>query len=116
MDEKSMVCVGGQGSSVCMGDSGGPLSCQESGKWVVRGAASWVTSRTCPGNTYSVYARVSSYVDWINKYVQGKLQNVICYNIICRWSFYRFKEKRTKPMSRRFLPQKWKGHSVFVHI
>ena len=84
MDEKSMVCVGGQGSSVCMGDSGGPLSCQESGKWVVRGAASWVTSRTCPGNTYSVYARVSSYVDWINKYVQGKLQNVICYNIICR--------------------------------
>lgn len=67
--ESSMVCVGGSGSSVCNGDSGGPLSCLENGKWVVRGAASWVTSRRCPINTFSVYARVSSYVDWINGYV-----------------------------------------------
>ena len=73
MDESSMVCVGGEGSSVCNGDSGGPLSCMEGGKWVVRGAASWVTSRTCPGSTYSVYARVSSYVNWINSYIQGEL-------------------------------------------
>ena len=70
--ESSMVCVGGVGSSVCSGDSGGPLSCLEGGRWVVRGAASWVTSRTCPGDTYSVYARVSSYVNWINGYVQSK--------------------------------------------
>lgn len=73
MHESSMVCVGGQGSSVCNGDSGGPLSCMEGGKWVVRGAASWVTSRTCPGNTYSVYARVSSYVNWINGVIQSEL-------------------------------------------
>ena len=72
VDESSMVCVGGKGSSVCNGDSGGPLSCLEGGRWVVRGAASWVTSRTCPGHTYSVYARVSSYVNWINGYVQSK--------------------------------------------
>ncbi|KAJ7378272.1 Chymotrypsinogen B [Desmophyllum pertusum] len=65
VDESSMVCVGGQGSSVCNGDSGGPLSCNEGGRWVLRGAASWVTSKTCPGRTYSVYARVSSYIDWI---------------------------------------------------
>ena len=71
--ESSMVCVGGRGSSVCNGDSGGPLSCMEGGKWVVRGAASWVTSRSCPGNTYSVYARVSSYVNWINGFIQGEL-------------------------------------------
>ena len=73
VDESSMVCVGGEGSSVCNGDSGGPLSCMEGGKWVVRGAASWVTSRTCPGSTYSVYARVSSYVNWINDLIQGEL-------------------------------------------
>ena len=70
-----MVCVGGKGSSVCNGDSGGPLSCLEDGHWVVRGAASWVTSRTCPGNTYSVYSRVSSYVNWINGYIQSKLSS-----------------------------------------
>lgn len=70
--ESSMVCVGGRGSSVCNGDSGGPLSCMEGGKWVVRGAASWVTSRSCPGRTYSVYARVSSYVNWINGFIQGE--------------------------------------------
>ena len=73
--ESSMVCVGGKGSSVCNGDSGGPLSCLEDGHWVVRGAASWVTSRTCPGNTYSVYSRVSSYVNWINGYIQSKLSS-----------------------------------------
>ena len=72
MHERSMVCVGGKGSSICNGDSGGPLSCLEDGKWVVRGAASWITSLTCPGNTYSVYARVSSHVKWINRYVQSK--------------------------------------------
>ena len=72
MDESSMVCVGGVGSSVCNGDSGGPLSCLEGGKWVVRGATSWGTSLACPGNTYSVLARVSSYVDWINGYVHSK--------------------------------------------
>ena len=75
VDENSMVCVGGQGSSVCNGDSGGPLSCFEGGRWFVRGAASWVTRRTCPGNTFSVYARVSSYVSWIKNYV-GKFATI----------------------------------------
>lgn len=76
VDESSMVCVGGQGSSVCNGDSGGPLSCFEGGRWFVRGAASWVTSRTCPGHTFSVYARVSSYVRWIESHV-GKLATTL---------------------------------------
>ena len=73
MDESSMVCVGGKGSSVCNGDSGGPLSCMEGGRWVLRGAASWVTRKTCPGHTYSVYARVSSYINWINQQIQGTI-------------------------------------------
>ncbi|KAJ7378224.1 Chymotrypsinogen B [Desmophyllum pertusum] len=29
-------------------DSGGPLSCLENGRWVLRGAASWVSRLTCP--------------------------------------------------------------------
>ena len=60
-----MVCAGAAGSSVCNGDSGGPLVCEENGKWVLRGVTSWVTSKACPVITYSVYARVGSYVDWV---------------------------------------------------
>jgi len=67
-----MVCAGGAGSSVCMGDSGGPLSCEENGRWVLRGAASWVTSQSCNTNTFSVYARVSNFVDWINAKIKGR--------------------------------------------
>lgn len=63
--ESSMVCAGAAGSSVCNGDSGGPLVCEENGKWVLRGVTSWVTTRACPVITYSVYARVGSYVDWV---------------------------------------------------
>lgn len=73
--EKQMVCAGGKGTSVCNGDSGGPLSCEENGRWVLRGAASWVTDRKCPGDTYSVYARVSEYIDWIYKHIQGNHSN-----------------------------------------
>ncbi|EDO47203.1 predicted protein [Nematostella vectensis] len=65
VDEHSMICAGGAGSSACNGDSGGPLQCLENGRWVLRGVASWVTAKTCPGNTFSVYARVSSYINWI---------------------------------------------------
>ncbi|XP_048587850.1 chymotrypsin-like protease CTRL-1 [Nematostella vectensis] len=53
-----MICIGGRGSSACNRDSGGP-------HWVLRGSSPWVTDRSCPGHSYSVYARVSSHVGWI---------------------------------------------------
>ncbi|XP_048587764.1 chymotrypsinogen B isoform X2 [Nematostella vectensis] len=65
VDQSTMICIGGRGSSACNGDSGGPLVCEESGHWVLRGSSSWVTDRSCPGHSYSVYARVSSHVGWI---------------------------------------------------
>lgn len=71
LDNNAMVCLGGRGSSVCHGDSGGPLSCLENGRWVLRGAASWVTGHVCPKRKYAMYARVSSYVNWINERIQG---------------------------------------------
>ena len=69
--ESSMVCAGARGSSACNGDSGGPLVCQEGGRWVLRGAASWVTSKQCLTSKYSVYARISSFINWINSKTAG---------------------------------------------
>ena len=63
--ERDMICIGGAGSSLCLGDSGGPLVCEEEGLWVLRGAASFVWGADCPVDKYSVYARVSSQIDWI---------------------------------------------------
>ena len=76
-----MVCAGAAGSSVCNGDSGGPLVCEENGKWVLRGVTSWVTSKACPVITYSVYARVGSYVDWVkNKMGKRHMRGFLVYH------------------------------------
>ena len=106
VDESSMVCVGGKGSSVCNGDSGGPLSCMEGGRWVLRGAASWVTSKTCPGHTFSVYARVSSYINWITNHIgQGTCTWRGLLGIITKWGinkqFPPFGEKSKQLCSRK---------------
>ncbi|KAK3745444.1 hypothetical protein QZH41_016242 [Actinostola sp. cb2023] len=67
----SMVCAGFGGNtpiSGCIGDSGGPLICKENGQWFVRGAVSWGDPKCRAGTTYTVFARISSFVDWIKKH------------------------------------------------
>ncbi|KXJ30165.1 Chymotrypsin-C [Exaiptasia diaphana] len=80
VDEKSMVCAGyakqGVHISGCQGDSGGPFVCEENGKWVLRGAVSWGNPKCLAESTYTVFARVSSYIDWINeKTSSGECKN-----------------------------------------
>ncbi|KAK3728881.1 hypothetical protein QZH41_019791 [Actinostola sp. cb2023] len=71
----SDICAGFGGNTsmhACHGDSGGPLICEENGQWVVRGAVSRGDSKCRGGTTYTVFARISSFVDWINMHTAVK--------------------------------------------
>ncbi|KAL9955813.1 hypothetical protein ACROYT_G037196 [Oculina patagonica] len=73
VDERSMVCAGSGTANQtggCQGDSGGPFVCQEGGKWVLRGAVSW-GHLMCRTDYYSVFARISSFIDWISQNMAG---------------------------------------------
>ena len=77
VDDLTMVCAGYGGKSVisgCHGDSGGPFVCKESGRWVLRGTVSWGDHRCRGRSTFSVFARISTFVDWI----QAALGNPNC--------------------------------------
>lgn len=60
------VCaIASAGQSVCSADSGGPLVAN--GKQI--GVVSW--GGGCGGGSPDVYARISSYVDWINNAISS---------------------------------------------
>jgi len=66
VDDKTMLCAGGEGKAGgCQGDSGGSFVCKEDGRYVLRGAVSW-GHRNCRTDHYTVFARVSNYIGWIN--------------------------------------------------
>jgi len=61
------ICAGegrAGASGGCNGDSGGPLTCEEGGRWYLHGAVSFGKLH-CPTEYYTVFARVSNYVRWI---------------------------------------------------
>ncbi|KAF2882712.1 hypothetical protein ILUMI_23445 [Ignelater luminosus] len=69
VDSKYHLCGGVPegGKGQCSGDSGGPLTYNG----VQHGVVSW-SVKPCTVKGYpGVYARVVSYVDWINKQVQN---------------------------------------------
>ena len=60
-------------SGGCNGDSGGPLVCEQAGTWFLHGAVSF-GRRNCPTTHYTVFARVTSYKQWIeDKMGSGKM-------------------------------------------
>merc|ERR1712168_44584 len=73
--EESMLCAGyattGVHISGCQGDSGGPFVCEEGNGWVLRGAVGWGNPKCKAESTYTVFARVSTYIDWINQRINS---------------------------------------------
>ena len=64
----NMICGGDLGKvGGCQGDSGGPFVCDVNGNWELHGAVSF-GDRTCnPKKAYTVFARITKYLDWIKQ-------------------------------------------------
>lgn len=70
--KKSVICaveLRGQGQNVCHGDSGGPLVIWNGKSYLQVGVSSF-TSTTCENGKPSGFARVSHYIDWIERNTQ----------------------------------------------
>jgi len=63
------MCGYKSGTDSCQGDSGGPLVVKEDGRFTVVGVVSYGHGCARP-NVAGVYARVTTYLDWINANIQ----------------------------------------------
>jgi len=64
----AMICGGDGGQSRksgCQGDSGGPYVCNIGGRWELHGAVSYGSSVCDSRQTYTVFARVAHFRQWI---------------------------------------------------
>lgn len=66
----SNMCTNGYGGvGICQGDSGGPLTVISQRQDILIGISSFVARDGCQLGHPSVFARISSFVDWINHHL-----------------------------------------------
>ena len=64
---RGQLCVQGEDTNVCRGDSGGPLMASCGGEETVVGLVSFGPGgRQCSGSKASVFTKISAYTSWIN--------------------------------------------------
>ncbi|CAD0197829.1 unnamed protein product [Chrysodeixis includens] len=65
--QSSNICISGaNGRSTCQGDSGGPLMITRNNAPLLIGVTSFGSARGCQIGSPAAFARVTSYVSWIN--------------------------------------------------
>ena len=71
----SMICAGYPegGKGACQGDSGGPLVCLNENSNAI---SSWGVGCAYPGY-YSVFARVTEALNWINAYMVSLMSEMV---------------------------------------
>lgn len=66
----SNICTSGTGGvGICQGDSGGPLTINAQGEDILIGISSFVAYHGCQLGLPSVFARVTSFLDWIERFL-----------------------------------------------
>ncbi|CAO1436612.1 unnamed protein product [Diamesa hyperborea] len=68
--QDSTICANGEGNvGGCNGDSGGPLSVQSNGQSLLVGVTSFVSGVGCERGFPTGFARVSSFIPWIQSHM-----------------------------------------------
>ncbi|KAH9638176.1 hypothetical protein HF086_008780 [Spodoptera exigua] len=68
--QSSNLCTSGAGiRGICTGDSGGPLAVTRNNRPVLIGIASFGSLRGCEAGLPSGFARVTSFMSWINRHL-----------------------------------------------
>lgn len=66
----SNICTSGTGGvGICQGDSGGPLTINAQGEDILIGISSFVALHGCELGFPSVFARVTTFLEWIERFM-----------------------------------------------